>query len=137
MAHKKITILVLFLILALASNSWADSNWGTMIWGQDNWYADDTDNDGLYDFNEINIYGTSPVNPDTDGDGLDDGEEVIYWGDDWDKNPDGDQFINLLDPDSDNDGILDGEELLQCESDPADANSRCKRGLSWLMLLLD
>ena len=36
---------------------------------------DDTDNDGLSDYDEINIYGTDPLIPDTDGDGLKDGDE--------------------------------------------------------------
>lgn len=36
----------------------------------------DSDNDGLSDYEEINIYGTNPNNPDTDGDGMSDGEEV-------------------------------------------------------------
>ncbi|CAN5574786.1 hypothetical protein BH09CHL1_BH09CHL1_24560 [soil metagenome] len=36
----------------------------------------DTDQDGLYDWDEPNVYGTDPLNPDTDGDGDDDGLEV-------------------------------------------------------------
>ncbi len=36
----------------------------------------DSDGDGLSDYDEINIYGTDPLNPDTDGDGYNDGEEV-------------------------------------------------------------
>jgi len=36
----------------------------------------DSDNDGLSDYEEINIYGTNPNNPDTDRDGMKDGEEV-------------------------------------------------------------
>lgn len=36
----------------------------------------DTDNDGLNDQYEIDIYNTNPNNPDTDGDGYLDGEEV-------------------------------------------------------------
>jgi len=36
----------------------------------------DDDNDGLSDIDEINIYGTNPLNPDTDGDTVDDGFEV-------------------------------------------------------------
>ena len=161
MAHK-ISVFILFLILTLATNSWAGSNWGTMIWGQDNWYVD-TDNDGLSDADEIEIYNTSPDNPDTDNDGLDDGEEVIYWGADWGADPDGDHLENILDPDSDNDGLSDGMEVyilftdpatpdgdedydgdgftnaeeVQCGSDPADSSSRCTRGLPWLMLLLE
>lgn len=36
----------------------------------------DTDNDGLFDREEIVIYNTNPLNPDTDGDSYMDGEEV-------------------------------------------------------------
>ena len=36
----------------------------------------DTDNDGLSDYEEINIYGTDYNNPDTDGDGYFDGLEI-------------------------------------------------------------
>jgi hypothetical protein len=36
----------------------------------------DSDNDGLTDWEEINIYFTDPDNPDTDGDGFLDGDEV-------------------------------------------------------------
>lgn len=36
----------------------------------------DSDNDGLSDYEEINVYDTDPENEDTDGDGYLDGEEV-------------------------------------------------------------
>jgi photosystem II stability/assembly factor-like uncharacterized protein len=36
----------------------------------------DTDKDGLNDGDEVNIWGTDPLQADTDGDGLEDGEEV-------------------------------------------------------------
>jgi hypothetical protein len=36
----------------------------------------DTDGDGLSDYDEINVYHTSPYLADTDGDGVSDGEEV-------------------------------------------------------------
>jgi hypothetical protein len=36
----------------------------------------DTDNDGLFDREEIKVYHTNPLNPDTDGDGHTDGDEV-------------------------------------------------------------
>lgn len=36
----------------------------------------DTDNDGLTDYDEINIYGTSPYLEDTDGDGFSDKQEI-------------------------------------------------------------
>ncbi|MCD7775635.1 MAG: VWA domain-containing protein [Clostridiales bacterium] len=37
---------------------------------------DDSDLDGLNDYEEINTYGTDPLNEDTDGDGVSDGDEV-------------------------------------------------------------
>jgi hypothetical protein len=36
----------------------------------------DTDDDGLTDRVEIEVYGTDPADPDTDGDGFNDGDEV-------------------------------------------------------------
>ncbi|MGN0630824.1 MAG: cellulose binding domain-containing protein [Ruminococcus sp.] len=57
----------------------------------------DSDYDGLSDGNEINTYGTNPLNPDTDGDGLSDGDEVALG-------------LNPLVVDSDEDGIPDNEE---------------------------
>jgi len=36
----------------------------------------DTDNDGIGDYDEINVYGTLPDNPDTDGDFINDGDEI-------------------------------------------------------------
>jgi hypothetical protein len=36
----------------------------------------DTDGDGLFDGEEVNIYHTDPLNPDTDGDTYKDGSEV-------------------------------------------------------------
>lgn len=36
----------------------------------------DTDNDGITDYNETNVYKTSPYLEDTDGDGINDGEEI-------------------------------------------------------------
>jgi hypothetical protein len=38
----------------------------------------DTDEDGVADGDEPNLYGTDPLNPDTDGDGRSDGEE-LFW----------------------------------------------------------
>lgn len=37
----------------------------------------DSDGDGLFDFNEVKVYFTDPLNPDTDGDSFLDGEEVL------------------------------------------------------------
>ncbi len=41
-----------------------------------NVYNIDSDNDGLFDREEVKTYKTDPLNPDTDGDGYKDGEEV-------------------------------------------------------------
>jgi hypothetical protein len=117
MAYK---IIVLFWVLFFSYplSCLADSNWGTMVWGQDNWYLD-TDNDGITDTDELQIYGTEPNIADTDGDGLNDGSEVAYWGVDWNADPDEDQINNLLDYDSDNDGLSDGVEVNILGTDPS------------------
>jgi len=41
----------------------------------------DTDLDGINDYDELNVYGTSPYLNDTDGDGIDDGTEISSGGD--------------------------------------------------------
>ena len=71
----------------------------------------DTDGDGIFDNDEMEIFGTDPNNPDTDGDGINDGVELDNWGDNWSTDNDGDGLVNLLDPDSDNDGFSDRQEL--------------------------
>ena len=55
----------------------------------------DTDMDGISDYDEINIYGTSPTKADTDGDFINDGVEVTNGSDpldilDWPNLADGD-----------------------------------------------
>ncbi|WP_304511247.1 Ig-like domain-containing protein [Desulfopila sp. IMCC35008] len=62
--------------------------------------AQDTDNDGLSDDEEVNTYQTDPFDPDSDGDGLHDGDEVQVHGTD----------PNSMD--SDNDGLHDADELV-------------------------
>jgi len=59
----------------------------------------DSDQDGLTDYEEINIYHTNPNNPDTDGDGLFDREEVKVY------------HTNPLVKDTDGDGYSDGDEV--------------------------
>ena len=59
----------------------------------------DTDNDGISDGDEVNIYHTLPTQFDTDQDGLSDGEEISTTNTD------------PLDADSDNDGVSDGVEI--------------------------
>ena len=65
----------------------------------------DTDNDGLSDGDEVNIYKTSPVDYDTDNDGLGDGKEIEL-------------KTNPLDIDSDDDGLKDGEEVESYHTNP-------------------
>ncbi len=48
----------------------------------------DSDNDGLLDGEEVDIYKTSPLDPDTDGGGIKDGVEVRYGADPLDANDD-------------------------------------------------
>lgn len=78
---------------------------------------DDTDGDGLSDYDEIYITGTDSVNPDSDGDGIDDGN----------ADPDGDGISNLqeiqdgTDPtnaDTDSDGLNDADEPKVYGTDP-------------------
>lgn len=60
----------------------------------------DTDNDGLFDREEVRSFRTDPTNADTDGDGLSDYNEIKRW------------FTNPLETDTDGDGYGDGEEVL-------------------------
>jgi hypothetical protein len=71
----------------------------------------DTDQDGLTDNDERDVYGTDPYNPDTDADGLLDGREVFT------------TLTDPLDPDSDIDGLLDGEEVDVYGTDPNDRDT--------------
>ena len=99
----------------------------------------DSDQDGLFDDDEVDIYGTLPNNPDTDGDGSSDGEEVYLGTDPKVANapgarPDGDgdglyddDEVNVYgtDPkvaDTDKDGVSDGEEVFN-KTDPKVASN--------------
>ena len=61
--------------------------------------SNDTDGDGISDYEEVYKYHTDPTARDTDGDGLEDGKELDYGGD-------------PLSSDTDGDGLSDGEECL-------------------------
>ena len=63
-------------------------------------YESDTDNDGVFDQDEVEAYHTDPLLDDSDSDNLGDFEEVITYGTD------------PNDPDSDDDGYLDGTEII-------------------------
>ncbi len=66
----------------------------------------DSDEDGLSDDDEINLFNTDPNNSDSDSDGLTDKEEVTIYQ------------SNPLSQDSDNDGLTDLSEVVTYNSDP-------------------
>jgi len=89
----------------------------------------DSDNDGLSDYDEINIYHTNPQVADTDGDGYNDGQEIKAGFSPWEKTSekmdktdfDRDGLSDKLElafktdptnPDTDGDGYKDGAEVL-------------------------
>lgn len=71
----------------------------------------DTDGDRISDYDEIFKYKTDPLKADTDGDGITDGDEVYKYG------------TNPLESDTDGDGISDGEEILTYKTDPLKKDS--------------
>ena len=71
----------------------------------------DSDNDGLSDGDEVNLYGSNPIDADTDKDGLSDLEEALTTGTD------------PLSADSDQDGISDFDELNSTLTDPLMADT--------------
>jgi hypothetical protein len=89
------------------------------IYGTDP-YNVDSDWDGLSDLEEVHIFGTDPNNWDTDGDILSDFEEVYIYGTDpteWDEDGDG------MWTDTDGDGLYDEEEIYFFGTDPLSADS--------------
>lgn len=75
---------------------------------------DDTDNDGLSDSDEVNVYLSNPLSTDSDNDGMSDGWEVTH---NFDLLNDSDALS-----DADNDGITNLEEYSEL-TDPNDATS--------------
>ena len=89
----------------------------------------DSDKDGLGNWEEVNIYGTDLLNPDTDSDGINDGAEVLIYGTSPSNNDtDGDHLTDKFElekhestinkyqtdplaPDTDNDNLTDYEEI--------------------------
>ncbi len=49
----------------------------TLIKERSELVSKDSDNDGITDFDEVNLYKTDAMNPDTDGDGVLDGVEIV------------------------------------------------------------
>ena len=92
----------------------------------------DTDGDGLTDVQEAAL-GTDPANPDTDQDGITDGNEVNVWGsnpldidsDDDTLYEDGELVYgtSILNPDTDGDGLSDGDEVYLHETDPTNPDT--------------
>lgn len=85
------------------------SPWTTPVSGpvvDPNSKEDDTDRDGLTNYDESNTYGTDFMNPDTDGDNLKDGDEVNKHKTDPTKK------------DTDNDGLSDGMEINNLSTNP-------------------
>lgn len=89
----------------------------------------DSDDDGLLDGDEAEIYGTYPINPDSDGDGIDDGVEVLTHGTspilvdtDSDSLSDFDElniyYTNPLIVDTDGDNLSDGVEVTSHSTNP-------------------
>ncbi|MHB9286844.1 IclR-like transcriptional regulator [Halobacteriales archaeon Cl-PHB] len=93
----------------------------------------DTDTDGLNDGEEVNTYGTDPLNNDTDGDGLHDAREINGKTDPLDPDTDDDSLGDAeeveqysTDPtkkDTDGDGLIDGVEVAEYDTDPADPDT--------------
>ena len=67
----------------------------------------DSDQDGLDDVDEVDLFGSDPYDHDTDDDGLNDGEEVLQYG------------TSPVNPDTDGDGARDLVEVL-AGTDPLD-----------------
>jgi hypothetical protein len=70
---------------------------------------DDSDNDGLSDYEEVNITGTDPLDADSDNDTLSDANELIATGGTWPKRT-FHQESDPLDPDTDDDDLPDAIE---------------------------
>ncbi|MBC7098841.1 hypothetical protein H5T52_06940 [Candidatus Bipolaricaulota bacterium] len=70
---------------------------------------DDSDNDGLSDYEEVNITHTDPLDADTDNDTISDADELICTGGSWPQRT-FDQESDPLDIDTDDDGLTDNIE---------------------------
>jgi cysteine-rich repeat protein len=87
--------------------------------------TDNSDTDGLSDYEEECIVGSNPAVDDTDGDGIPDDVETTLDGG-TPQNPadsDGDGISNPLDPDDDGDGIPTANEDTNGDGDPTNDDS--------------
>ncbi len=73
--------------------------------------TEDSDGDGLFDRDEVQVYLTDYLNPDTDGDTLTDGNEVLLY------------LTNPKDKDTDADGLTDPDELNVYSTNPRKPDS--------------
>ena len=72
----------------------------------------DTDGDGLFDYQEVKLFGTDPLKADSDEDGISDYDEIYVY------------YTNPNTPDSDGDGLRDIEEIQKHKTDPLHARSQ-------------
>lgn len=102
---------------------------GTRLVFGKNGYVKDSDNDGIRDSDEDDIYRTDPEKADTDGDRVSDNKEIFLYktdplkaDSDGDGVSDGDELYtfgtNPLSGDTDGDGLSDGDEILQYKTNP-------------------
>jgi outer membrane protein OmpA-like peptidoglycan-associated protein len=84
---------------------------GTRISFGKNGYVQDSDNDGIRDSEEEEIYRTDPEKSDTDGDGINDYDEIFKYKTD------------PLKADTDGDGITDSDELFKYKTDPLNTDT--------------
>ncbi len=124
-------------LLIKETNDYGLAPWIHPLGSYTNTVNDDSDEDGLFDFEE-EIIGTNTTNNDSDGDTVLDGLEINQYllnplVSDMDKDSDADGLTNieeidvygtnLLNPDSDGDSLLDGDEVYVHSTNPATSDS--------------
>jgi hypothetical protein len=72
---NRLLLLVAVFLASLSFSLYASQ--ARVVFAADQEISADTDNDGLTDADEIQIFRTDPLKADTDGDGYKDGEEVV------------------------------------------------------------
>ena len=93
----------------------------------------DSDDDGLTDAEELDVWQTDPLDADSDNDNLSDGQEVNIHSSDPNKADSDDDGLNdfdevalgtlLMNPDSDGDSLLDGAEVNTHQTNPLESDS--------------